>query len=90
MGATWSDPEALLPWDQFGVASKMTANPLIVTRNGTYILPFWSQKASALDIGPICASVLVSLDAGSTWVPHSCLNIISFEGGLVYCCVIRV
>ena len=43
-GATWSTPAVVLPFEAEGQASKMTANLMLVTPNGTWVLPYWAES----------------------------------------------
>lgn len=82
-GISWSDPKLILAFEDEGFISKMTANPLIVTANGAWILPYWSQKNTIEDLGPQCSSVLNSVDQGVSWQSYSCLNIVPLFGGYI-------
>ena len=42
-GATWSAGTVLLSFEARGQIGKMTANRLLVTQNGTWLLPFWQE-----------------------------------------------
>jgi len=70
-GATFSAPVVLLAEDAF---QKITANPLVVTRSGRWLLPYWDTLECEGAGRPrayknVSARVLMSDDRGSTWTP---------------------
>jgi len=57
-----------------GEISKVTANKMVVSKNGTWLLPFWKEAHTKVDKGPNCAGVLRSADQGETWTPWAWLE----------------
>lgn len=72
-GTTWTEPRTILSWAARGEISKVTANKMAVSANGTWVLPFWQEGHTKADRGPSCAGVLRSVDQGATWDPSACL-----------------
>ena len=73
-GATFSAPAVLLAQDAF---QKITANPLVVTRSGRWLLPYWDtlecegagEGAGSRAYKNVSARVLMSDDRGLSWTP---------------------
>jgi len=67
-GATFSAPTVLLAEDAF---QKITANPLVVTASGRWLLPYWDtlecEGAGGRAYKNVSARVLMSDDRGATW-----------------------
>eukprot|EP00730_Choanoeca_flexa_P019504 TRINITY_DN9528_c0_g1_i4.p1 TRINITY_DN9528_c0_g1~~TRINITY_DN9528_c0_g1_i4.p1 ORF type:complete len:365 (+),score=36.72 TRINITY_DN9528_c0_g1_i4:3-1097(+) len=72
-GHTWSQPRKILSFESRGQVGKVTANHLLVS-GSRWLLPFWQEKRSPNDSGPMCGAVLVSDDKGDSWTPHGCLH----------------
>ena len=80
-GLTWQSPPVLiLPQNAW---AKITANPLVVTQSGSWLLPFWdthqceggSLGGDASSYDNVTARVLISNDSGATWTPSGgCLE----------------
>ena len=75
-GATFSAPVVLLAEDAF---QKITANSLVVTRSGRWLLPYWNtlecEGKGARVYKNVTAHVLMSDDQGATWTPSgSCVE----------------
>ena len=66
-GATWTPPTTIFDFEMVGNISKMTANLLFVTANGTWLLPVWGEAHTAFDLLPDFSAALISLDQGQTW-----------------------
>jgi hypothetical protein len=63
LGLSWGGSVSVLDFESLGFISKMTANPLLVTANGTWILPYWSQINNILvDIGTFARCFLLVMD----------------------------
>jgi hypothetical protein len=73
-GVTWSAPTVILPFDSRGNISKMTANHLLVTPSGSWLLPFWEEGRTVYDLVPDCSAVLISEDKGATWQAYGCIS----------------
>jgi len=73
-GKTWGAPRTLLTFEDRRNISKVTANKLAITTNGTWLLPFWQEGHTTADVGPSCAGVLRSTDRGLTWSAAGCLQ----------------
>ncbi len=72
-GLTWGSPVEILAQNAW---AKITANPLVVTSSGTWLLPYWdthecekSAPAKASGYANVTARVLISTDRGATWTP---------------------
>jgi predicted neuraminidase len=74
LGVTWSEPITILPFESRGTISKMTANTLLKTENGSLILPFWEEGRTVYDLVPDCSAVLISEDKGVSWTPYGCIS----------------
>eukprot|EP00049_Salpingoeca_infusionum_P015398 m.299333 g.299333 ORF g.299333 m.299333 type:complete len:371 (-) comp15869_c1_seq2:2318-3430(-) len=74
LGRTWSTPVVMLTFQDRGQIGKMTANTLVVEDSGRWLLPYWSEQHSDLDIGPECSGVLLSDDKGGSWAPFGCIG----------------
>ena len=69
-GASWSDPTMLLAFNESGVVGKMTANLMLETFNGSWILPVWREGHTQYDLVPDASAVLISNDRGDTWTVY--------------------
>ncbi|XRA96274.1 sialidase [Pycnococcus provasolii] len=47
---TWTEPQVLLDVDEAGYIPKVTANKVLVTSKGTWLLPFWRERPTALPL----------------------------------------
>jgi len=69
-GATFSAPVVLLAQD---ARQKITANPLVVTRTGRWLLPYWDtlecEGVATRAYKNVSAHVLMSDDQGASWAP---------------------
>jgi predicted neuraminidase len=71
-GLTWDAPVKILPQNAW---AKVTANPLVVTQTGSWLLPYWDTHQCEKPIGDsasysnVTARVLISNDRGATWTP---------------------
>lgn len=78
-GQSWGAPRVLLAE---GDAQRITANPVVVTASGRWLLPYWDthecEKGEGVRAGVyknVTARVLMSDDAGATWAPSGgCLE----------------
>ena len=75
-GVTFSAPIVLLAEDAF---QKITANSLVVTHSGRWLLPYWNtlecEGQGARVYKNVTAHVLMSDDLGATWTPSgSCVE----------------
>ena len=75
----------VLPFAACGQVGKMSANLLLVTANGSWILPFWGESRTQYDLVPSFSGVLISLDNGATWSSHG--NITNDKTWRVHVCV---
>eukprot|EP00045_Choanoeca_perplexa_P008635 m.81287 g.81287 ORF g.81287 m.81287 type:complete len:251 (-) comp14566_c0_seq10:1875-2627(-) len=65
--------ESCFRFESRGQVAKVTANHLLVS-GSRWLLPFWQEKRSDYDYGPMCGAVLTSDDGGKTWTPYGCLH----------------
>eukprot|EP00958_Prasinococcus_capsulatus_P014662 scaffold1541_cov418-Prasinococcus_capsulatus_cf.AAC.20 len=72
MGQTWSEGTVIMGFEDSGAIAKVTANRLLVTDQGTWLLPIWREGHTANDTGQACASVLRSEDSGHSWIETGC------------------
>jgi len=71
-GASWSLPRTVLSYEARHNVSKVTANKVSVTSNGTWLLPFWSNNHhDGVDLGVSCPGVLRSTDQGNHYFSYT-------------------
>ena len=85
-GRKWSEPRVALDQAVQGNVPKVLANKGIVTRNGTWVLPYWNEMPPEDYLeceitGENGASVLLSTDSGGTWRPSP--SLLQNAGGLM-------
>ncbi|EGD76157.1 hypothetical protein PTSG_00864 [Salpingoeca rosetta] len=73
-GATWTNPVVILPFEARGQVSKVTANHMIITATGRWMLPFWQEPRTVYDKGLSASGVLVSDDNGTTWTTRGSIH----------------
>eukprot|EP00056_Hartaetosiga_gracilis_P017566 m.7665 g.7665 ORF g.7665 m.7665 type:complete len:228 (-) comp5858_c0_seq1:56-739(-) len=66
-GKTWSNATTILTFESRGQVAKVSANPIVITSTGRWILPFWQEPHTQYDLGQGNSGVLISDDKGTTW-----------------------